>query len=89
MLDSQIFDRLKLELGLKRFNDLVKDKLYPIPLDLVSLEIRFSEQDLTTNTPFEKFLFCQDDGQKDVNRLLTFVLAFHILKFMLHFVLTP
>ena len=35
-MDSQIFDRLKLELGLKNFNKLIKEKLAPIPLDLVS-----------------------------------------------------
>ena len=38
MLDSQIFDRLKLELGLKNFNKLSKTKLIPIPLDLVSYQ---------------------------------------------------
>lgn len=34
IMDSQIFDRLKLELGLRKFNKLVKEKLHPIPLDL-------------------------------------------------------
>ncbi len=38
-MDSQIFDRLKLELGLKNFNKLIKEKLAPIPLDLVSVFI--------------------------------------------------
>ena len=36
ILDSQIFDRLKLELGLKPLNKLIADKLVPIPMDLVS-----------------------------------------------------
>ena len=36
ILDSQIFDRLKQELGLKNLAELVKNKLVPIPLDLVS-----------------------------------------------------
>lgn len=40
IMDSQIFDRLKLELGLRKFNKLVKEKLHPIPLDLVSHRLK-------------------------------------------------
>jgi len=42
VLDSQIFDRLKLELGLKNFNRLVKQKLMPIPLDLTKRNLNLS-----------------------------------------------
>lgn len=36
ILESQVFDRLKFELGTKNFMKFVKEKLIPIPLDLVS-----------------------------------------------------
>ena len=36
IIESQVFDRLKFELGMKNFTKLVREKLIPIPLDLVS-----------------------------------------------------
>lgn len=36
IVESQVFDRLKFELGMKNFTRFVRDKLIPIPLDLVS-----------------------------------------------------
>ena len=49
IIDSQIFDRLKLELGIKKFNKLVKEKLCPVPLDLVSFLIKVIGHSLTIN----------------------------------------
>lgn len=34
--DSQVFDRMKNELGFKEFKKVVRDKIRPITLDLVS-----------------------------------------------------
>ena len=36
IVESQVFDRLKFELGMKNFMTLIKEKLVPIPMDLVS-----------------------------------------------------
>ena len=36
IVESQVFDRLKFELGMKNFLTLIKEKLVPIPMDLVS-----------------------------------------------------
>ena len=36
IIDSQVFDRLKFEIGIKNFNRMVREKLIPVPLDLVS-----------------------------------------------------
>ena len=36
--DSQAFDRMKTELGFKEFKKLVRDKVRPISLDLVSCQ---------------------------------------------------
>lgn len=35
--DSQVFDRMKNELGFKEFKKVVRDKIRPIGLDLVSI----------------------------------------------------
>ena len=42
IIDSQIFDRLKFELGLKNFTKFVKEKLLPIPMDLMHPKLNLS-----------------------------------------------
>jgi len=52
ILESQIFDRLKLEIGLKNFSKLIKDKLVPIPLDLMRYGLNLTDKtrnELTQN----------------------------------------
>ena len=44
IVDSQIFDRLKFELGMKNFTRFVQEKLLPIPLDLMHPKLNLSKE---------------------------------------------
>ena len=48
--DSQVFDRMKNELGFKEFKKVVRDKIRPINLDLVSTYTMLSTADRQRRT---------------------------------------